>query len=81
MRDQENIAKQPYFAQTGWSVRQNVEADDFAELTTPSAPTKEASQHLITVASTPPLRRGILPDSIHSQLYRPPLQELSGDLL
>ena len=23
MRDQENIAKQPYFAQTGWSVRRN----------------------------------------------------------
>src|SRR5262249_20053120 len=28
----------------------------FAELPTPSAPTKEASQHLINVASTPPLR-------------------------
>ena len=29
-----------------------------AELTTPSAPTKEVSQHLVNVASTPPLRGG-----------------------
>ena len=24
MRDQENVAKQPYFAQTGWSDRRNL---------------------------------------------------------
>src|SRR5215813_12875563 len=45
----------------------------FAELTTPSAPTKEASQHLITVASTPPLRGGeYCAVPIHSHLHRRP---------
>ena len=32
--------------------------EHFAKLTTPSAPTKEASQHFNYVASTPPLRGG-----------------------
>jgi len=56
MRGQLNAAKPPFSAQTGWSVRRK--SSVFAGLTTPSAPLKEASRHLVYVAATPPLRGG-----------------------
>src|SRR5262249_38941660 len=37
MRDPKNIAKHPWFAQTGWSIRELFRPKDFAERTTPSA--------------------------------------------
>src|SRR5437762_11914239 len=53
----------------------------FAELTTPSAPTKVASRNLIGVAATPPLRGGECSRSgiglctkNPGRSYRPPLQ-------
>jgi len=45
-------------AQTGWSDRR---AHVFAELTTPSAPSKEASRHFLDGASTPPVPGGEYP--------------------
>src|SRR5437016_6234472 len=42
-------------AQTGWSDRR---AYVFAELTTPAAPSKEASRHFLDGASTPPVPGG-----------------------
>jgi len=54
-RSIKKAAKRPFSAQTGWSVRRIL---SFAGLTTPSAPYKDASQHFIDVASTPPLRGG-----------------------
>src|SRR5437870_13447688 len=45
-------------AQTGWSDRR---AHVFAELTTPAAPSKEASRHFLEGASTPPVPGGEYP--------------------
>src|SRR3989454_10564638 len=45
-------------AQTGWSDRR---AYVFAELTTPAAPSKVASRHLLDGASTPPVPGGEYP--------------------
>ena len=53
-----------YSAQPGWPDRRNLRPEHFAELTTPSAPTKEALQHRINVATFPSsARRGMLRSS------------------
>ena len=52
MRDQENVAKPPQLAQTGWC------GQELFDHTTPSAPSKEASLLLLDVAATPPAQEG-----------------------
>jgi hypothetical protein len=55
MRDQEKVAKPPYFAQTGWCWPKKV-----FDHTTPSAPTRTLRGIFLSVAATPPqLRRGV----------------------
>jgi hypothetical protein len=55
MRDQEEVAKPPYFAQTGWCWPKKV-----FNHTTPSAPTRTLRAFFLSVAATPPqLRRGL----------------------
>ena len=71
MRDQENFAKPPQFAQTGWSVQSPIIRD----LTKPPRPLQLRMLRTIflDVASTPPrLRRGVGVgfDLIHT-FYRP----------
>src|SRR5437016_13634100 len=61
LRRQENAAKPPLRAQTGWSVPtrfQECLLRNSANLTTPSAPSAVASQHSIDGASTPPSQGG-----------------------
>src|SRR6266566_3496426 len=48
------LAEEGWREAPGWSVRPK----PFANLTTPSAPIKEASRYFLKVASTPPLRGG-----------------------
>ena len=58
-------------AQTGWSKRVQTRIPKyFGKLTTPSAPSKVASQYLLDVASTPPHEEGniALPHSRHSAI-------------
>jgi two-component system sensor histidine kinase CpxA len=53
-----NVAKPPLQERTGWLAQLPINRR--IERTTPSAPAKEASRHLITGAATPPLpRRGM----------------------
>src|SRR5438034_8395027 len=47
-----SLAEEGWREAPGWSVRPK----PFANLTTPSAPIKEASRYFLKVASTPPLR-------------------------
>jgi hypothetical protein len=68
-RDQENVAKPPFIARTGWFT-------DRERKTTPSASALVATQHFLSDAATPPCgraRRGIarlniLPDSFTSSV-------------
>jgi hypothetical protein len=65
MRDQEKVAQPPQLAQTGAkrepdrAKHQDSVVQKFLGHTTPSAPSKEASQLLLDVAATPPLLRSI----------------------
>jgi hypothetical protein len=58
MRDQEKAAKPPCSAQTGWCWPRDT--IHFLDQTTPSAPSKEAAQRFLGVATPPLLRRGNL---------------------
>ncbi len=61
LRRQENAAKPPLRAQTGWSVPTRFPEcllRNSANLTTPSAPSAVAAQHFIDGASTPPFQGG-----------------------
>jgi hypothetical protein len=70
MRGHENFAKRPRSAQTGWSkMTQTRIPKHFGKLTTPSAPSEEASRYFLDVASTPPLQGGECRSNSHSSSY------------
>jgi hypothetical protein len=58
MRDQENIAKQPYFAQTGGQIGETLQALRFRRTDHPVCGALEASRLFINAASTPPFQGG-----------------------
>jgi hypothetical protein len=64
MRDQENVAKPPQLAQTGWC------GQELFDHTTPSAPSKEASLLLLDVAATPPAAQEGSSNTERSRLAR-----------
>src|SRR6059036_2237390 len=74
-RHQSDAAKHRYYRGRGGQPAKLFRPEDFAELTTPSAPFRNGSI-FIYGASTPPLRGGeySCASSIHSHLHRPRLQ-------
>src|SRR5215470_5693274 len=64
LRPEQNVAKLPYSAQTGWSLTNYVprmHSETWLESDHPGRSKKEASRHFLALAATPPHEEGITP--------------------